>query len=128
MGYEDAIEILMKNAKTSGLSQTEIARKSHLSDSQISRIFRFESKASDDALVALAKAFNYPSETILKIAHNLTELKTDPITEEALHILNKLEGEDKEEALRYLRMRREIAEERDERNAKKRKARPATSG
>jgi len=127
MSYNDAIEILRERAK--GLSQTQLAKKSHLSDSQISRIFKLESKASDDALVSLAKAVDYPSETILKIVHNLKEPSgDDPIVEEGIYILQQLEGEDREDALRYLRLRKQVVEERGKNNVRKNKTRPATSG
>lgn len=128
MSYQEAVERLKEVARQNHLSQGEIAKRAHLSDSQVSRIFSMESTASTEALTALALAVGDAPESVLRMAKRLPiKPDTDPVTEEGIHILHELQGEYKEDAVRYLRMRREVQEERERGNARGKK-RPATSG
>lgn len=91
MSYQDAIELIKKRAKELGLSQTDISRKSGLSNSQISRIFKFQSTASQEALVSLAQAVNYSPENILRMAKVLPlRPDTDLWVEEQIYKLQQI--------------------------------------
>ncbi len=129
MSYESAIDFLKDLARTKRLSQSEIAKKSKLSDAQVSRIFSMESIASDESLVALALAVGNSPDNVLRIAGRLPpKPDTDPLTEEGIYILERLEGEELEEAVRQLRLRQQVAEERGKYDTRKRKTRPAEPG
>ena len=91
MSYQEAVELIKKRAKEIGLSQTDISRKSGLSNSQVSRIFKFQSTASQEALVSLAQAVNYPPESILRMAKVLpSRPDTDLWVEEQLYKLQQI--------------------------------------
>ena len=91
MSYQEAVELIKKRAKEIGLSQTEISRKSGLSNSQVSRIFKFQSTASQEALVSLAIAVGYPPENILRMAKILpTRPDADLWVEEQLYKLQRI--------------------------------------
>ena len=91
MSYQEAVELIKKRAKEIGLSQTEISRKSGLSNSQVSRIFKFQSTASQEALISLAQAVNYPPESILRMAKILpSRPDTDLWVEEQVYKLQQI--------------------------------------
>ncbi len=104
------------------MSPAELARKAGIDKGIISRILNRERRPSPESLEAIARALKLPSETVFRAAGLLpSKVKTDPLTEEGLYILQQLEGEDKEDALRYLRMRLQVAEERGKYSVRKRK-------
>lgn len=124
MSYQQALKMIEEKGSELGVSNADVARATGLSDSQISRIFSGTSKASDDALVALANAVQLAPITILKIAHDLDRYeKIDPLTEKGVHILQHLEGEELEEGVRQLQLRLKVQEERAKYHVPKRKGR-----
>jgi transcriptional regulator with XRE-family HTH domain len=127
--YADAVELIKKKAGEMKLDQVELADKANISPSQVSRIFSLKSTASSENLVNLAIAVQLPPNHILEIAGRLPKQpETDPLTEEGIYILKQLEGNNKEDAVRYLRMRMEVAEKQGKYDAPKRKERPSKVG
>ena len=51
-----------------GINQSELAQKSKLSASQISRILKLESTPSQDAIVSMARALRLPAEDLFRAA------------------------------------------------------------
>jgi transcriptional regulator with XRE-family HTH domain len=126
--YADAVELIKTKAKELGLDQVKLARRSNISTSQVSRIFSLKSTASQENLANLAIAVNLPPEHILRVAGTLpTKPDSDPLTEEGLYVLQQLEGREKEDAIRFLRLRLQVQEERSRYSAKG-KERIAESG
>jgi transcriptional regulator with XRE-family HTH domain len=65
------------------------------------------------ALSKIAKAFKIPPETIFQIAGILPEeVMLDEVTKEATYIFQRLNEEEKENAIRHLRLTLKIQEER----------------
>lgn len=126
--YADAIEQIKNKAAVLKLDQVELASKANISPSQVSRILKQKSIASTETLAALAKAVDLPEVYILEVAGRISEPpKTDALTEEGIYILQQLEGENKKDAVRYLRMRLQVAEEQGKYEPK-RKARSSKAG
>lgn len=107
-------------------SQSDLARASGLTRQSISYYISDRSKQPDEfALQKIAKAFKLPLEEVYRAAGILPpKPNSDPLTEEGLYILQQLEGENKKDALRYLRMRLQVAQEQGTYNAEP-KAGPA---
>ncbi len=77
----------------------------------------------------IAEAMNLPPERLFRLAGIFHEKpEPDPLIEEGIHILHRLEGENKEEAIRQLRLRLQVAEERGKYNGRKRKTGSRTAG
>lgn len=99
-----------------GWSAAELSRRSRLPKATVSRILNRKRAAGERAIKALARGLELPPEMVFRAAGVLPgEPKSDPLTEEGLHILHKLDGEDRVDALRYLRMRLEVSEGKRER-------------
>lgn len=104
------------------MSPAGLARKAGIDKGIISRTLNRERKPSPESLEAIARALKLPPEAVFRAAGLLPpKAETDPLIEEGTHILQQLEGEDKEDAIRYLRMRLQVAEERGEYNVRKKK-------
>ena len=105
-------------------SQADLARASGLTRQSIHYYLSEKSKQPDEfALQKLAKAFRLPPEEVYRAAGMpLSPTETDPLIDEGVYILQHLEGEDKVDAIRFLRMRLQVKEERE---IGKRKPRPS---
>ena len=126
--YADAIDLIKQKAAALKLDQVELANKANISPSQVSRIFKRKSIASTETLAALAKAVDLPEIYILEVAGRISETpNTDPLTEEGIYLLQQLQGENKVDAVRYLRLRLQVAEEQGKYDTK-RKTRPSKAG
>ena len=111
-----------------GIKPAELARKAGLDKGIISRILNRERRPEPETLTSIARALRLPPEQIFRVAGLLPiDPKSDPLIEEGIHILRQLKGEDKEEAIRQLRLRVQVAEQRGKLNVQKGKERPATS-
>lgn len=110
------------------LSQADMVRLSRdaISNAQISRILSGQRKPGEDTLNGIARAFGLSPVQVYRAAGLLPPDKSiDALTEEGIEILHELEPSEKEDAIRYLRLRRQVQEERGKYNARKRKERPA---
>jgi len=110
-----------------GWSQNELANRANIGRAIINKTESGSNDPAPKTLQALARAFGYPVEALYRIAGYLPVVpNNDPLIEEGIFILKQLEGEDKEEALRYLRLRREVQSQRGH-HAQRGKPRPATT-
>ena len=125
---ETVSEWLSRELDRRGLSQADLVRLSGVTSAQVSRIISGSRGPGEGALRAIADALRLPAEQVFRAAGMLPpDPKKDPLTEEGLHILQQLEGENKEDAVRYLKLRLDVQEERGKYGARGKK-RPATSG
>lgn len=119
---------LLQELSKRNWSQSDLSYRANISRGTLSNILSGSRKIGTDVILAIARALHLPPEAVFRAAGILPPTpEADALTEEGLHILNQLEGEDKEEALRYLRLRREVQDERKKRHAG-RKTQSARSG
>ncbi len=122
-------EILLQMIKDAGMTQAGLARRAGRQRSVINEVVLGRRNVGRDLGIDLARAFKItPNLLFQKLGLFPMGPDSDPLTEEGIHILEQLEGEDKEEAVRQLRLRQQVAEERGKYDTRKRKTRPATPG
>lgn len=93
-------------------SQNELATRAGLARQIVNRIEAGQVEPAARTLQALATALGIPVQTLFRVVGYLPkDPSADPLIEEGIHILQQLEGEYKEEALRQLRMRMQLQEE-----------------
>ena len=96
-----------------GLNQSELARAVQVNQAAISRLVSGKAHPSPDTLNALAQAFEMPPITVFRAAGYLPE---DPgITDEVeqlLHEIGKLDEDDQEEVLHFIRMKNNLRKKR----------------
>ena len=68
MDYENLVILIKSRMVELGINQSELAQKSKLSASQISRILKLESTPSQDAIVSMARALRLPAEDLFRSA------------------------------------------------------------
>jgi len=108
-------------------SQNELATRAGIGRGIVNKTEAGRNDPAPQTLRALARALGYPVDRLYRLVGFLpSDPGKDPLTEEGLHILQQLEGEDKEDAIRYLRLRRQVQEER-RRGVRKRRERSATA-
>lgn len=121
-------EYTLKLLETTGWTQSELATKANLSRTAINDVINGKAKGGYKYAVAIAEAANRPLEEALQAAGILPlQPNSDPLTKEGLYILQQLEGEEKEDAIRYLNMRLQVQEEREKKNVRKTKTKPSIS-
>jgi transcriptional regulator with XRE-family HTH domain len=122
--YADAVEMLKNRADELKLAQVEIADKANISESQVSRIFRLESTASSETLVALAKVVGLPQKLVLQVAGRLD---ADPDSNQVIERINSraadLPPDEQEGVLAFIEMRHKIVEQRGKYEAPKKDSR-----
>ena len=122
-------EVLLQMIDEKDWSQSELARRAGRQRSVINEVIAGRRNVGRELGIDLARAFGISPDLLFqKLGLFPSDPDTDHLTEEGIHILRQLEGEDKEEALRYLRLRKQVVEERGKYNVRKNKTRPATSG
>ena len=104
MSYPEAIELIKKRSGEMKLSQVELAGKSGVSTSYLSRVFALEREASDQVLVDLATAVKFPPLEILRLAKRLPP---EPHKDETLQRIDYLystlrTSESKKQAMEYI--------------------------
>jgi len=78
--------------------------------------------------VEMAKALGLPPEEFFRrLGIFPTKPDSDPLTEEGIHVLKQLEGLEKEDGVRYLKMRLQVQQERGKYDVRKRKERPSAT-
>ncbi|MBI5945351.1 MAG: helix-turn-helix transcriptional regulator [Chloroflexi bacterium] len=104
---------LLKKLEEQKMTQSELARKSKISTGQISRILSGTRGAEGKTLSAIAKALGIPTDVVFREAGLMTqELEMDALTKEGAYILERLEIEERKNAIRHLRLCLKIQEER----------------
>jgi len=83
--------------------QAELARRSGISASQITRVLSGERNLGDEALLAISRAFRMPAEIIFRAAGLLPPKPAiNELAERAEHLYNLLAPENQYKALEYL--------------------------
>lgn len=122
----ELIDVLQAWLDEKGWNQAELARRTNRTTGAISLVFTGQRRASAELLIDIATAMGKPPERVLRIAGLLPpKPEVDALTEEGVHILEQLEGEDLEEGIRQLRLRLEVQEERGKYGVRRRKEKPA---
>jgi transcriptional regulator with XRE-family HTH domain len=130
--YAEAIEILKNKKIHLKMDQVELAEKANISPAQVSRILTLKSVASTETLASLATALGLPAASILQIAERLPKSpESDPLIEEGTHILQQLKDLDMESAknaVGYLQITLQVAQDKGKYDARNRKGktRPST--
>lgn len=109
MGKIELSEWLKTTLEEQEMSQAELARRSGLSASQISRIISMTSTPSQDAIVSIARSLHVPAEHLLRVIGTLPPTpELDPELEEASSYFFQLSRDDRDEiiALMLLKIKR----------------------
>jgi len=94
------------------MSQSELARKSGITQSTISSLITGRRKLGLEACHAIANAFKLPPETVMRKAGLLPPAtKKDELIEKILHELDKLPEDKQDEIYQYIQLQREINEQ-----------------
>jgi transcriptional regulator with XRE-family HTH domain len=118
---------ILKELEKRDWSQADLARHAGVSRAAISDIVSGKRGLGRDLAVAISEALDTPLEEVYRAAGLLPpKPEGDTLTEEGLHILIKLDEHEKQDAIRFLRMRLDVQEERGKYEAKKK--RTATTG
>jgi len=122
-------EWLEKELEKRDMSQSELARQAGVTRAAINGVLTGARGPGIDLCNGIAQAFKLPPEEVYRAAGIplSPERNGDPLTQEGIYILQKLEGENKKDAIRYLQLRLQVQEERDKKNGRKRKERPSTT-
>lgn len=84
------------------MSQADIARRSGLSTSQISKFYNGQSFPSVDAILSLAKALKISPEEIFRNAADITTVENTPDEDELIYRYRQLSSYFKEQLLNFL--------------------------
>lgn len=68
MNYNDMALLIKSRMNELGINQSDLAQKSKLSASQISRILKLESTPGQEAITAIARALQLPADTVFRAA------------------------------------------------------------
>jgi len=94
-----------------GWTKAELARRSGVSQPQISRILNGDRGIGEESLIAIARALQVPPEEAFRAAGLLPQKAADdPLAEEARYIVANLSPEKRRMAIGYLRF---LAQEED---------------
>jgi len=104
MAYPEVIEQIKTKAQDMKLSQIELASRSEVSTSYLSRIFSLEREASDQILMNLAAAVNLPPLDILRKANRIpADTDQDETLSRISHLYHTLKDQaSKTRALEFL--------------------------
>ena len=95
----------IKERDKRGWSQSELARRAHISQSQVSRVESGNSPGFD-YLDSISRAFRYPLENVYRIAGLLYNLPAeDPRLAELNYLFEYLDEDDRQEIVDYARHR-----------------------
>jgi len=96
-----------------GWRPTDLAKRSSISDTTVSRILRGERNADIETLKAFAHAFKLPPEQVYRAA-GILQPKPDmnEIIEQILHDIQDLPEADQQEVLAYIRMKNNLRNQR----------------
>lgn len=115
-------EWLAREREKRSWSQSQLARRAGMSRSVINQVERQQFAPSPSTLQSIARALGYPIEQVYRLAGYLPPVpELDPLVEEGAYILGQLEGEDKEDAIQYLRFRLDRQRQRRKKSAASRR-------
>lgn len=104
--HDEFTKWLLEELDQRGWSQAELARRSRITPTQISRILSGSRNPGTEALTAIAGALNVPPATLFQLAGVLpTESGSSPDLDEWMHLYKNLPAEDREELIQLARMK-----------------------
>jgi len=119
---KEFIEFMRNEMEKRNLGFREAARMIGVSHPLISDIISYGKKPSFDTCIAIAKAFGYPGEVVLRKAGLLpTKPGMNSLLEECIFIFDSLPESDREEILEIARLKLSLKERRGEYEAGKKK-------
>lgn len=92
MDYIKLVEVIKSCLEEQGLNQAELAEKSGLSPSQVSRILKMESTPSQEAIVSISRALKLPADVLFRAAGLLPQSSIDPWAEKMIYRISQLSG------------------------------------
>jgi transcriptional regulator with XRE-family HTH domain len=107
-------ELIKERMSELGINQSELAERSKLSPSQISRIIKLESIPSHTAIVAIARALRLPTENLFQAAGILDsepDPKLDVKLKEWIDIYKTANKATREKLLEFAKMVARVEEE-----------------
>lgn len=112
----DFSDWLISEMNKNGWSQADLARAAGLNRQVISTyINRRREKPDVEALVAIAFAFKYSPEVVLRAAGLIPPLKeADPLTKEAEFILSHLSQKRRQQAIEYIKYLAQLQDQEEE--------------
>ncbi len=97
---------LQQELERRGWSQAELARRSRITPTQISRILSGSRNPGVEVLTGFANALNLPPNTLFKLAGILPPDADSPLDiDELVHLYKNLPAEDREELIQLARMK-----------------------
>jgi transcriptional regulator with XRE-family HTH domain len=106
---ETLSEFLLEELRTRNMTQAELARKSHVTPAQISRIISGQRGAESETLNSIADALDIPPEQIFRIAGKMSAaVNIDEKAQQIAHEVRDLPVQDKEEVLAFIRMKKNL--------------------
>lgn len=95
---------LRKKIEKAGITQAELARRSGISPTHITKVLNGERGLGEQSLLAIAKALHIPPENIYREAGLLPPVpKADEQQEELIYLFNQLPDQEKRSLLRFIR-------------------------
>jgi transcriptional regulator with XRE-family HTH domain len=105
----DFADWLRAEIEERGWSQSDLARTSKISPTQIARILSRERNAGNEAIVAIAHAFKLPPEQVYRAAGILPPApEINEIIEQILHETQDMPEMDQQEILAFIRMKNNL--------------------
>lgn len=121
MTTENFSNWLRKELEKRDWSQADLARRSGVSTAQIARILSGERGIGAASLQSIAKALKIPSETIYRAAGLLPPVsEEEALIQEIMHDFNELPPDEQINVAEYVKFRRRLAEEREQKESKTR--------
>lgn len=103
---EKFIQWLLEELNQRGWSQADLARRSRITPTQISRILSGSRNPGTEALTAIAGALNVPAAMLFQLAGVLPpESASPPDLDEWVHLYKSLPKDDREELIQLARMK-----------------------
>lgn len=115
MGEMDFSMWLIDQLDAHRMSQNDLARRTGISNAQISRIITRQSSPGTDVCNAIARALGHPPETVFRVAGLLPQKSnSNPITDLIMHRVSMLPEHRQRNVLEYI----DFISEQDERDGR----------
>jgi transcriptional regulator with XRE-family HTH domain len=109
MSYDDMVIFIKARMNELGMNQSDLAQKSELSASQISRILKLESTPSQDAIAAISRALHLPAETLFRKAGLLPSIsEMDELKAAILDEAKDMTEQEKRSLLAFIRSTKQM--------------------
>lgn len=94
-------------------NQAELAQRSNLSPSQVSKILSMDSPPGQKALIKLAQGLGLPRDVVLAQAEIISAKTNDPYLATLAHLMRQMSRPDKDDLVDYAKLRAEQARKRN---------------